>query len=135
MKEQEAIEILTTLKGTGAVTGDEIEAIDVVDEAMFVLEQYREIGTPEELKQLKENGAFTGLELAQIAIGQMKLKEYQAICTVEECREAVEKMKPKKVIDNTHTDDDAWYQCPTCKADMTRIRGFNCCRCGQKLEW
>lgn len=50
MTEQEGIEVLTTLKGTGAVTGEEIDAIDAVDEAMFVLEQYREIGTVEECR-------------------------------------------------------------------------------------
>lgn len=38
------------------------------------LEQYRAIGKPEELKQLKANGAFTGMELAQIAIMQMAKK-------------------------------------------------------------
>lgn len=60
------------------------------------LEQYREIGKPEELKQLKENGAFTGMELAQIAIMQMELKKYMAIGTVEECRAAMEKQRAKK---------------------------------------
>lgn len=47
----------------------------------------------EELKQLKENGAFTGRELAQIAAMQMTLKKYREIGTPEECRSAVEKMK------------------------------------------
>lgn len=54
MTEQEGIEVLTTLKGTGAVTGEEIDAIDAVDEAMFVLEQYREIGTVEECRAAAE---------------------------------------------------------------------------------
>lgn len=54
MTEQEGIEVLTTLKGTGAVTGEEIDAIDAVDEAMFVLEQYREIGTVEECRAAVE---------------------------------------------------------------------------------
>ena len=57
------------------------------------LESYRAIGTPDELKQLKENGAFTGVELAQLAAMQMKLKKYQAIGTVEECRAAKEVKK------------------------------------------
>lgn len=54
MTEQEGIEVLTTLKGTGAVTGEEIDAIDAVDEAMFVLEQYRAIGTVEECRAAVE---------------------------------------------------------------------------------
>ncbi|MDY4098186.1 MAG: hypothetical protein SOY47_16015 [Lachnospiraceae bacterium] len=54
MTEQEGIEVLTTLKGTGAVTGEEIDAIDAVDEAMFVLEQYRAIGTVDECRAAVE---------------------------------------------------------------------------------
>lgn len=38
---------------------------------------YEDIGTPEELKGLKENGSFTGLELAQIAAMQKELKSYK----------------------------------------------------------
>ena len=41
------------------------------------LEAYRAIGTVEDLETMKENGAFSGLELAQICAMQMKLKEYQ----------------------------------------------------------
>ena len=55
--------------------------------------------------------------------------------TPEECRAAVEKQRAKKVIDNMPTDDDVWYQCPTCKGDLTNIRGFHCPYCGQKLDW
>lgn len=48
MTEQEAMEVLVTLKGTGAINGEEIEAIDVIDEAILELEKYRAIGTLEE---------------------------------------------------------------------------------------
>lgn len=41
------------------------------------LESYRDIGTLKELKELKENGAFTGLELAKLAIMQKELKKYK----------------------------------------------------------
>ena len=41
------------------------------------LKSYKDIGTPKELKELKENGAFTGLELAKLAIMQKELKEYK----------------------------------------------------------
>ena len=41
------------------------------------LADYEDIGTPEELKELKENGAFTGLELAQIAKMQKEWKVYK----------------------------------------------------------
>ena len=98
------------------------------------LKQYRALGTPEELKELKER-AFDGMELAQIAAALMRLKEYERIGTPEECRAAVEKQTAKLVIDNTPTEDSVWYQCPTCKGDLTTIRGFYCQYCGQKLHW
>ena len=41
------------------------------------LKLYRDIGTLKELKELKENGTFTGLELAKLAIIQKELKEYK----------------------------------------------------------
>lgn len=41
------------------------------------LKSYKDIGTPKELKELKENGAFTGLELAKLAIMQKGLKSYK----------------------------------------------------------
>lgn len=41
------------------------------------LKSYKDIGTPKELKELKENGAFAGLELAKLAIMQKELKEYK----------------------------------------------------------
>lgn len=41
------------------------------------LKSYKDIGTLKELKELKENGAFTGVELAKLAIMQKELKEYK----------------------------------------------------------
>lgn len=54
MTEHEAMEVLVTLKGTGAINGEEIEAIDVIDEAILELEKYRTIGTPEECRAAVE---------------------------------------------------------------------------------
>lgn len=41
------------------------------------LAEYEDIGTPTELKQLKENGGFTGLELAKIATALKGLQAYR----------------------------------------------------------
>mgnify|MGYP005946697187 CR=1 FL=1 len=41
------------------------------------LAEYEDIGTPMELKQLKENGGFTGLELAEIAAALKELQAYR----------------------------------------------------------
>lgn len=72
------------------------EAKTVAVQALEEIQQYRAIGTPEELQTMKEHGGFTGVELANIAAMQMKLKEYEAIGTPEECREAVEKIPESK---------------------------------------
>lgn len=64
-----------------------------------------------------------------------EIQEYRKIGAPGECRAAVEKQTAKLVIDNTPTEDSVWYQCPTCKGDLTTIRGFYCQYCGQKLHW
>lgn len=58
--------------------------------ALEELQQYRELGTPEDLKAMKEHGAFTGVELANIAAMQSMLREYQQIGTPKECQMAME---------------------------------------------
>ena len=55
---------------------------------MEEVQQYRAIGTVEELQTMKEHGGFTGVELANIAAMQMKLKEYEVIGTPEELQKA-----------------------------------------------
>lgn len=75
--------------------GAEFESIDSIDddikancikcaeeheklaEWLEELKLYKDIGTPKELKELKENGTFTGLELAKLAIMQKELKSYK----------------------------------------------------------
>ena len=106
MTENEAIEILknnypkTCKMVNGRLQGgfDDHECdvgivIDLAIKALEEIQKYRALGTQEELQAMKDNGCFTGMELAQIAAGQMLLKEYQAIGTVEECKEAVKKLK------------------------------------------
>lgn len=63
-------------------------AIEALEEVM----KYRELGTIEELKDLKD-GKLSGRELAMIAVDVNKLKKYQEIGTVEECREARERQR------------------------------------------
>ena len=97
------------------------------------LEQYREIGTVEQVRNQKHN-----LEMAYKIIS-----DYEAIGTVEECREAVEKQKPKKPIPINYQDyadkiDNAEffegsYFCPNCGTVLRS--GSYCNRCGQKLGW
>lgn len=72
-----------------------------------------------------------------------ELLQYREIGTVKECREAVEKTKAKKCVQDT-CPDHTHYKCPTCgKIQMSeykrgirilgRITNF-CDNCGQGLE-
>ena len=140
MTEQEAMENLKCYRAQSGTSYP--EEIEIAIKALEEIQKYRAIGTPEELKQLKENGAFTGAELAQLAAMQMKLKEYQAIGTPVECRLAVKKQKAKKPdfegdgYADGHLVYDTWI-CPCCgKHYEVDYDDYDFCpNCGQKLDW
>lgn len=58
-------------------SADCAEKYEQVAKWLKELKSYKDIGTPKELKELKENGAFTGVELAKLAIMQKELKKYK----------------------------------------------------------
>lgn len=65
---------------TGPYYNADLECANQYEQIAVWLEElksYKDIGTPKELKELKENGAFTGLELAKLAIMQKELKKYK----------------------------------------------------------
>lgn len=105
---------------------------------------YKAIGTVEEIKQLKENGSFNGNELAIIASNLIVLRDYQSIGTVDQCREAVERIKPKKPVEY----EDKYYGCPKCANPLMhkwekypttlkpKSKGLPCCwNCLQVIDW
>lgn len=98
------------------------------------LKEYHAIGTPEDLKTMKEHGSFTGVELANIAAMQMKLKEYEAIGVPEECLVAVEKQKGEEPTAVLGTFGGTDYECKNCGSDV-RYGDKYCRWCGQKLDW
>lgn len=83
------------------------------------------------------------LEIAKQAIKEVQ--KYREIGTVEECREAVEKQRPKAPIMKPYYDDmpdEEYLCCPTCGDILTdRIPAdnknfyFHCLNCGQKFDW
>ena len=127
MTEQEAMEVLVTLKGTGAINGEEIEAIDVVDDAMLELEQYRAIGTPEECRAAVEKQKEKKPRLCMNEVSGMFV-DY-----------ADGHGEYKKQMNN-------WWRCPCCNSVVgqrvivhgrthdQRKKKF-CEDCGTKVDW
>lgn len=74
------------------------------------------------------------VEAVKIAIRALEdVQQYRAIGTVEECRGAVERMKPRKVKRFTKC-NEIFYQCGACDRDVF-IHEKNCAICGQALDW
>lgn len=143
MTEKEAIEELKCYRAQSGTSYP--EEIEVAIVALEEIQQYRAVGTPDEMNQLKENGAFTGVELAELAIMQMKLKEYLAIGTPEECRAAVEKQRAEKPTVSVQEKDlkvgcavfaagTKTYWCPSCRKMITGA-DKHCRTCGKKIDW
>lgn len=139
--ELKAVRFIKSIKNHAMVTLDHIakeepnvsplvykgreEKADTILAMVEELQQYRAIGTQEELQTMKEHGGFTGVELANIAAMQMKLKEYEAIGTQEECRAAIEKQTAisREIIEGN-------YVCQKCH-NLMPYPGY--CGCGQRL--
>ncbi|MBO5853133.1 MAG: hypothetical protein J6Q61_00175 [Bacteroidales bacterium] len=69
-----------------------------------------------------------------------EVQQYRAIGTVEECRVAVERMKPKKPIyEFEYKDGRKFHDCPVCGTYVTHALEQNhvnyCNCCGQRLDW
>ena len=84
-----------------------------------------------------------GKEHKRLAEWIEELRSYQEIGTVEECREAVEKQKPKKPdYEGDGYDDsgnivyDTWI-CPCCgkRYEVDYDDYKYCPECGQKIDW
>ena len=78
--------------------------------------------TPEILKALNKDNFFTYVADGVAIEALEEIQQYRKIGTVEECREGVEKQKPKKCVidfcpDHTH------YKCPSCgKIHLSRYK-------------
>ena len=106
---------------------------NTIIKALEELKQYRTIGTPEELQDMKNN-YFEALS---------DWRQYRKIGTLEECRTAVEKQKAKKprpidykkyigIVKNAEYLRGA-YWCLNCNQAIKS--GTFCKNCGQKLDW
>lgn len=105
------------------------EASGLAIQALEKVQQYRAIGTPEELKDMRSD-YFEVLS---------DWRQYRKIGTLEECQAALEKRIPKKPIEN----DTNSFDCPCCKYDLKTDTGnpFGdyflryCDNCGQMIDW
>lgn len=93
----------------------------IVNRAVRLIEElklYREIGTVEELQNMKDH----------LLMVKGMCKDYYEIGTIEECRVAVERMKPKKAVGLKNN------ICPTCS---WIVDGANehCEKCGQAIDY
>lgn len=131
--ETEAIECLKSNKPTSGYLMLQ-ESIDMAIKALEEVQQYRAIGTVEELETASK---YLRLVKKHGTVGKAidACAEYEGIGTVEECREAMEKQR-RKIVKNQYGTNyvlKAGY-CPVCGCGVT-ARWDYCQCCGQKLNW
>lgn len=134
MTENEAIECLKCSKRKndmlGILPGSDIG--NTIIKALEEIQQYRAIGTVEELQDMKSN-YFEALS---------DWRQYRKIGTLEECRAAVEKQTAKKPdyegdgYSDGHLVYDTWI-CPCCgKHYEVDYDDYDFCpECGQCIDW
>lgn len=138
MTEQEAIRWQEAFRKTyNGMPKEANEACDMAIAALEEIQQYRSIGTVEEIERMKR---YQKLAKAHGTIGQVieECVKYEAIGNVKECREAVEKQKAKKPIKDREQKKryTSVYFCPTCGHGFTGTGiADHCYHCGQKLDW
>ena len=133
MDYQEAIEYMRKESHNQCVNSEGQDAYIIAVSAMQELQEYKQLGTLEEMKLLKATH-LTGAELAQISCMLKQLAEYEKIGTLEEVRETVEKQKeerPQKVLGIFGGEE---YECRECGNTVEYMDEY-CKWCGKKLDW
>lgn len=101
-----------------------------LEKALEEIQQYKAIGTVEELEWCKDASHWKELF-------KEKLEKYEAIGTIEEFKDLKEKNEREKPL-FVPTDDTCLYQeyrCPSCNEWLAdKFKPYRC-KCGQKLDW
>ncbi len=131
MTENEAIKILKRdlkIQQDNRALIDGIEALQVAIKALEEIQQYRAIGTVEQLEWCKDASHWKELF-------KEKLEQYEAIGTIEEFKALKEKSVPKKVVfaKNMMTKEKVCY-CSSCRRIVESVH-IHCWNCGQTLDW
>ena len=121
------------------IHGTEHCAYSMAIQALEEIQQYRAIGlTPTMVKDLiasEKKAHKAALENAHL------LDDYQAIGTVEECRTAMERMKPriKPAVEYYSLQKDGWCVCPKCIKGIgwlsKKDQNSFCRHCGAEFDW
>lgn len=126
MKTDEVIEMLRAMQNKVVDYAEMVGAPDFAYGCKYVYPEPEDYAIEEAIKALEE------------------IQQYREIGTVEECREAREKQKPKRPIWKPYEPDDDFgdLTCPLCGEFLTdRIPFdrkdfyFHCLNCGQKFDW
>lgn len=113
-----------------------VNAYDMAIMALQEIQQYRAIGTVEDIKEIlrivsegqddvDESGISTGLLHTLL-----EYAKYTKIGTAEKCREAREKQMPMEPMSNKNI-----MYCPVCERKVRRNYDLYCSGCGQALNW
>lgn len=133
----------------------------MIGETILELEQYRAIGTVEEIKEqiaelerwhtdhvnknIKNPFAWTSTLVCHncdhkddyIEELEAEIEKYHAIGTVEECRAAVEKQTAAKPLGGMDIEGNEYAICRECSAILSDGEWFAqyCPDCGKKVDW
>lgn len=145
MEIQQAIEWQKAFKRTYKGQPKEIdEACDLTITALEEIQQYRAIGTVEEVKRMQR---YSALAKKHSTIGQVidSCAEYEAIGTVEECQEARERQRGKKPeFELNLSDYTSRFVCECGKRVIVKHDSGvmdnhdapnYCSNCGQRFDW
>ena len=135
MTEKEIIETLEIEKAyMDSYAGrSQSEALKYAIEAVQEIQQYRAIGTVEQLEWCKDASHWKELF-------KEKLEKYEAIGTIEEFKALKEKSVAKKVVVE-HIPKTSWtkeishYLCPSCRSIFSFGGKPYCSNCGQKVDF
>lgn len=140
----EAIEMLNNIQVDTRDLKHALKCSDLIETAVKAMEEvqeYRKLGTLEELARAKK---YIDLAKKHGTIGEMidECAEYESVGTVEECREAVEKQKAEKIEYETNAVFNNGFghyrigKCPICDSRYNSNDEINyCSKCGKKLDW
>ena len=134
MTENEVRELIRRVRSNKYLMRSET---DYITKALEEVQQYRAIGTLEELITAMK---YVRLAKAHRTVGRAieECAKYEEIGTPEECRAAVEKQTAKKVKSISQVKDGGIYvgligRCPCCGDILEEDTVY--CDCGQRLDW